>query len=151
MFLILEQLECGDLLSVAQIDGKFSRLASDVFLREHSHLQVRTRNNFPLPNEWLNFTDVMIDTDAFNRINGDLSQFRNEIPSVGAFDIYINLDGYGAILSAFKHFGHVIKKIKCTSHSWAPALQTQLIGYLISEYTSESLIDIEFELSAENC
>lgn len=149
VFLILEQLDCGDLLSVAQIDENFSTLAADVFLREYSHLRLRTTDNFPLPNGWTNFTGMTIDTDTFNRINDGLSQFHNKVPSVRVIDTNIDFHDYGTILSAFKHFGHAIKKFKCTSYSWAPALQAQLIGYLISEHSSESLDDIEFALNVE--
>ena len=40
MFLILDHLDFGDLLIVAQISDKFSMVASDLFRRKYSNLQI---------------------------------------------------------------------------------------------------------------
>lgn len=160
MFFIVEYLNADfvGLLNVAQISDKFSKVAADSFRRRFPHHQILIHHVFPLPenpNELLNVADVDIDIDTIHRLNEQLSQhFNNEAPIViirWSNEIYLN--NGAEILGAFKHFGHVIKKIQFKIPSLNETLHSEILGKLISKYSSESLENIEFvdmEKSAEN-
>lgn len=160
VFLILEHLDYGDLLNVAQINGQFSKLAPNVFLRKYSHLQVVINDMFSMPSnrsEMLNVAGMNTDTDeqskgddtdtidemyAERRINLD-----NLPPQVSGNQIeFFNGDH---ILKTFKHFGHLIKKIKTITTLQMGHLQSELIGKLISKFCSESLVDVAMEQNSE--
>lgn len=145
MFLIFENLDFGDLLSMAQINGKFSTLAANVFRRKYSQLELVVGIVFEYPdkmNELLNGTGAKIDVNIIKRINSDLLHLRNEKPKISDDKNYIHVNDYGSILKTFMHFGHEIKKLLIqyqANSSW----QTEWFGYLINAYSSESLTDID--------
>ena len=51
VFLILENLNCADLLSMAQINNKFSTLAANVYRRKFSHSFVEVSEDVESPFE----------------------------------------------------------------------------------------------------
>lgn len=151
VFLILEHLEFDDLLSVAQINDELSPLAADVYRRKYSHSRIEVGNYFYYSDkryeliELLNVTGIKIDTDTLEQILKEESLVVNAKSNIEICDDHIDVNHYDDVLKTFKHFGHVMKKLKCISTSKAPVWQQQLVGYLISKYSSESLIDVEFE------
>ena len=85
LFIIFEHLDLTGLLNMARITDQFSMIAADVFRREYSHLRVEFDDSFVLPdnsNEWL-LTDVKINADTFERLNRDLTYFRNHTGAQG--------------------------------------------------------------------
>lgn len=152
VFLILENLNCGDLLNVAQIDDKFSKVAADVFRCKYSHFQIVVNDMFPLPNtpnELLNVADMKIDTDTIDQVNVHSYAGRYVDEGIHERGTQINVENGDGLLNIFKHFGHFIKKLKSTTDSRERPLQSRLIGKLISKFSSESLINIEIEHNAE--
>lgn len=80
MFIIFEHLDLDDLLSVAQINGRFSTPAAYMFRRKFSHLIVWTTADFCFRDELdelLNENDMQIDYDTIKRTNMDLSHLLN--------------------------------------------------------------------------
>ena len=55
------------------------------------------------------------------------------------------------LLSTFKHFGHEIKRLKSKNYPWTSSLQKELIGKLVSKFSSESLVDFEFTTRPKIC
>lgn len=53
------------------------------------------------------------------------------------------------ISNTFKHFGHLIRKLKVETYFRTEPLKLELIGKLVSNYSSESLLDIDIERNAE--
>lgn len=144
MYVILEFLDVCDLLNVAQIDERFSSLAAEEFRHRYSHLSVVVRNDLQLPYE---LEEALKDskktnTDAVERIAEELSHDPELRPYIQVDDFYIELHNFDAILITFKYFGHVIKAIVSEPVEWNVVMQTELISYLISKYSSESLVSI---------
>lgn len=151
-FLILEHLEFGDLLSVAQVNPQISMIAAAVFRRKFAHLQMVIGDEFLHPNdtsnkpyELLNKFGVKINTNTIERAFQRIGIIDKHEPSpFYVFKTHIYFQNYTAILSTFKHFGYLIKKVKL-DYSDYNDLQREFVGDLISEYTSESLVEIEFK------
>lgn len=147
VFLIFEQLELPELINVAQVNEEFSTFAASVFFRKYSQLQVVIYESFLLPldeRELLNVVEMRIDTDTIEQVNKGLQNRALKFSKT-----QIVLENGDLILKIFKHFGHMIKKFKFMTHSSAQPLQSEFIGKLISKYSSESILDIEFENNAE--
>lgn len=147
VFLILENLDFGDLLNVAQINDEFSMLAADVYRRKHSHLQIILADLFSLPDELnntLSASDGEIDTDAIDRIIQNPSFICNKTANIRLREECIGLRDYATTLNTFKHFGHLIKELHVIRS--AP-LHLEFVGYLISKYSSDSLVEVAFSSS----
>lgn len=144
LFLILERLDLGDSLSAAQINGEISTVAADVFRYKYSHFEVMLSNDIPFSDKLeKTLNGQEIDTTTIERISKNQSYRvdKKRYVKVMSSHVYrIYFDDFHAILNTFKHFGHEIKKVKSTitTLSW----QTKLIAYLIDEYSSESLVEI---------
>lgn len=142
VFHIFEYLDLGDLLNVAQINDQFNKLAVEEFRHKYSQLRVVVKDTFKFPdkiNEML--TGTKIDTDAFERIHEEPLYIPNRTPNITVSEYQLELDDFQSIFELFKQFGHMIKKLECqiSSQNW----RTGFIGYLISKYSSESLVDVE--------
>ena len=143
VYLIFEQLDFGDLLNVTQISGRFSTLAADVFRRnQYWHVKLVIRDVFPSPdnpNELVNVVGIEIDIDTKEQVNEDRPR--------------IELQNGDQILNAFKHIGPLIKKFKSNSvfeiAKWHSEFISKSFGKLISEYSSESLVDVEINIRTE--
>lgn len=66
----------------------------------------------------------------------------------------IKIDDYGMIVKTFRHFGAVISKLillnKCgADHRQSRRLQCRFLGELITNYTSNSLVQLEFDTCSE--
>lgn len=112
IFLILERLDFPELLNAAQVNSKFSTVAADVFRVKLSHLQILYRDDIYFPVE----------------------------PSDPSTQILLNDNSI--IVKTFKHFGHVMKKLRILSSR--EYKRVKFLGNLISGYTSDSLVDISF-------
>lgn len=138
---------------MAQINNEFSTYAASVFSRKYSHLQFFFQYDFLLPDnpsELFNVTGMRIDIDTIDRVNKEINLYLRDksIRILKRSKTQINFENVDQILKIFKHFGHEIKRIKSDPCSWTLPLQVELIGKLISQYSSESLVDVEFEYSA---
>lgn len=140
MALILERLEFVDLVGAAEINGEFSLAAADAFRRKFSHFQIVLRNSFEIP-------------EQKKPSNGLLGIFQRR-KTQKTYDVYISdsginpqisLDNYDVIMDTFKHFGHEIKKLKFWSTSKANHWKQKFMGELVSNYTSDALVDVWFE------
>lgn len=158
-FLILQQLDFDNLLNVAQVNQHLSALAAAIFRRKYSHLQVQVQNNFKhpdidKPHIWV--AGLKIDTNTvaealefFGIIDKNRTQEKHDRkPFYRSYVDNINLQllSYDTILNTFKHFGHLITKLKFDyrHYSQNPAFLAKFMGDLISNYSVESLIEIEF-------
>lgn len=152
LFLIIEYLEFSDSLRVAQINGKFSALAADVYRCKYSRLEVIIDDMYiyRLPDELkkvLNETGVKMSTDAFDRIDRELSYPLKNMATVRIDESITPLD-YEAVLIIFKNFGNHIKNLHIKGHPNEPFKQS-LIAYLINKYSTESLVAIKLEYNAK--
>lgn len=152
MFSIFEHLKFVDLLNFSQINDKLSTVASAaIFRHKYSHFQIVFRYNFPIPNnlnKLLNGIEMKIDTEAMGQANKRVLHLPGEAPI--ETETQIELGDYDRILNTFKHFGHVIKRIKSKMFAVYQPVQAELIGKLITKYSSEALLEIEVEFFAEN-
>lgn len=145
LLLILDYLNLDDLMNVLQINRKFSALAIDEYDRKYSPKMVEVGNIFKYPdelNEVFNVADTKIDADTIERVNRDLLQRPRKMLDMSEDPYKLNLFDYETILNVFKYFGNQIKWITTRSYPWNVAWQTQLVGHLISEYSSESLVQV---------
>lgn len=154
-FLILEHLKFADLLNVAEVNAQFSMVAADVFRLKYSHYQIEVSDDFSQPNDKLNkpyellsVAGLKIDTDTIGRVlrRIGLQKEIHDEPKLFLYGTSIILDDYNAILNTFKHFGHLITRIKLIYYTYRD-FQLNVIGSLISKYSSESLVEFE----CENC
>lgn len=150
LFLIFEHLNFDDLLSVAEVNGEFSALATDVYRSKYSKWRIIVNISYmKLPHKlkrMLNVTDSGIGADAIDQIDRDLRYLSNERPQLIENDNYnfIKLNNYKTILMTFKHFGREIKKFQASSDVPESLFMQSLLGYLLGEYSNESLVQIKF-------
>lgn len=140
---ILENLNFGSLLNMAQINGNLSTLAAGVFRRKYSQWPIDVNGlDLQLPDElkqMMNESGMQIDADAFDRMESNLN--------ITTENVYnsLRISDFNTILMVFKHFGHEIKRMRIETASWNPPFQQSFIGYLISRYSSDSLVEIHFD------
>lgn len=127
-----------DLLNLAETSPQISEIAAMVFRYKYSHLQVIVYNDFPHPDETNRWAFEMF---------GLREKTEEKLPEV--YERSIQLKCYDTILKTFKHFGHAIKKFKMAYRSWLRHVQAEIMGNLISEYLSETLVEIEFVHAVE--
>ena len=146
VFLILEQLNFDDLLNMAQINGKFSTLTADEFRRKYSRLQIVIRDVTPFPNgpNELSNVGMKIDAGTIEQINKYVSNRPIKSPNIKVSKTEIEVENGDQILNIFKHFGHLIKRFTSITFSSTLPLKSELIGKLVSKYSSESLVEVEF-------
>lgn len=145
VFLILEHLDFGDLMNVAQISDDFSMIAADLYRYKFSHLTIAFEDQFRLSsnvNELQNVADMDIDSNAIARVNSEHYSFEEPFKVTKT---EIKLGNCDLILNTFKHFGHFIKNIKHGIYLEDQLIQVELIGKLINKYSSESLKDVFFQ------
>ena len=150
MYLILDHLEFNDLLSMAQINDKYSSLAADAYRYTFSRIPIYIENGFRFPDDpkvLLNMAGMKMDAKTLKQINMLRGHGSTKLSIVSKTEIYIR-DG-NQILDLFKHFGHFIKSIKSRMYKKEQPLEAELIGKLISKFSSETLLDIEFIFDAE--
>lgn len=147
MLLILERLYFAELINVAEIGGKYATHAVTVFRYKHSNIEIRLYDNFRLSsntNDLLNVAEMDIDADEVERVN---RRFPTSFYGPMNF-LFADCD---SLLKMFKHFGHLIKKLKFTVQKGAVwDLQREMIGKLITKYSRESLKEITFENNVED-
>lgn len=147
MFLILDRLDFADLLHVAQTNVKFSILAVDVYRLKYSRFRIVVKDDFSIPDK---------PKDVLNRIGrvfqrfGIISKTKEKKYHVNVSDTIIRLDDYDSIVDTFKYFGCMIKMLKLASSSKRQFSKAEFMGNLISNYTSDSLVDIYFQHCNEN-
>lgn len=127
---------------MVRVNERFSTLAADEFRLKYSHLQLIIRDDFKLPsnqNELLNVAGMQVDSKTIER-NKDMN---DETPKIS--QTQLELENGNQILRTFKYFGHLMKRLKLNLVSLIRPVQVELIGKLISKYSSESLVDIEIE------
>lgn len=140
----------SDLLSVAQVNEEFSSFATHVFRFKYSHLEIVIRDDFRLPNdpnELFSVAGMQIDSGTIERVNRELSY----LPHHSAIETktQVELENGDQILKTFKHFGHLIKKIKIELWSLTRRKQSELVGHLVNKYSIESLFDIKLARSPD--
>lgn len=139
-----------DLVNVAQIGGKLSRVADYVYRRKYSNSRVVVTDKYYVSIELEKLlTGAEINTETFERINRDPSHVPDQFKQIIAYGDYIELGYYDGIVNTFMHFGHLIKKVIYKTEEWAKPSQTEIIGYFINKYGSESLTTIDFEHSPD--
>lgn len=140
MFLILERLDLVDLLNVAEVNKDFSVLASSVFRTKFSHLYVKVLDRFTIPKK------PSLVGRLFEGLGVlDKKEEEKKITYIYVSDTYIHLDEYYNIVSIFKHFGHVIKKLQLFRNPLNEYSKEEFLGNLISKYTSDALVDVKIE------
>lgn len=149
VFLILERMDLDDLLNTAQINGKFSTLAADEFRRKYSHLRIVLRELSPFPNEPNELSNVGMKIDAdtikqIEQINKYVSKHLITPPHINVLKTEVEVENGDQIVNLFKHFGHLIKRLKSINFSSTPPLKSELIGKLVNKYSCESLVDVVF-------
>lgn len=148
--LILERLDYDDLVNATKINEKLSSVAADVFRYKYSRKSIVIHDRFSLSNnsdELFDVTGMEIDSETIEDENLYL-----EMPTfnVKFSENAIELDYGGEILNLFKYFGDEIKKL-VSQIEWADSNScAEIIGRLISKYSSESLVDLTVEVSEEN-
>lgn len=147
VFIILEYLDLDDLTNVAHINGKYFKLAENVYCRKYSHKRIMIEDSFGIPQEiykMMNVNGVKIDAYTIERINRVTFDLPHQKTSADANVYLFKLPDYATIWNTFKHFGREIKKISISTTSFESSWKAEIIGYLISEYSSESLVDVAF-------
>lgn len=169
LLVILEQLKLVDLLSVSQTNNQFSSLAVDIFDRRYSHLQLVLRDDFVVPEKKKPEEEEKPEEDKQpeqKRKPSFFDRFRvfpkkeekkeenveeKKYPGfVYVSDATIEPNGYDIYVNMFQKFGHLIKKIKIESSNQYKNSKGEFVGDLISNYTSDSLIEVEFDRTNEN-
>lgn len=142
--LILVDLNFGDLLSVAQINVKFSALSADVYRRKYSDKQIWIVDyrDFPIELKKLFNETETIDINSFERIERIYPYFSNIRPYIDQIERNFLIWNFETMWNLFKHFGRDIKKLHATTGSKSP-LKNAFIAYLINKYSSESLVDVQ--------
>lgn len=141
VMLVLERLGLPELLNVARINDEFGILAVGVFRRKYSHLQVLVEDDFEFPEEPSELNRV---TGAFGQIFRKIGIIGNEMPQFDVTESHIQLDGYDTIVNTFKCFGQAIRKLKFTTSFLYHYSTEKFVAELISNFTSDSLVDVEF-------
>lgn len=145
--LVLEELDLGDLLTFSQINQDFLYLTTDVFKRRFSNKFITINGDFPKPvNEAYGIDDIQnleILSNALKRL-AFWKKAEDKPLTHSILPLEIRIDDYEMMLKTFKYFGHTITKLR-VNYGIGKHLQAKLIGKLISEYLSKSLIEIEFK------
>lgn len=147
IFVILENLDVADLLSVAQINVELSALAANVYRRIYSDTLVRIVDSNPLPtelSELFNETET-IDADSFERIERVYTRFSNQPTYIEQGCGNVTIRSFETMWNLFKHFGHEIKKLTATPSEKTSSKNKAFLAYLFSKYSSESLVDVEID------
>lgn len=156
LLLIAERLDFVDLLSIAQINGQLSTLASDVYRCKYAQQWIIVDEwQFELPDKLQKLmNETVINTDAVEQINAELLSDRNKAPKIRTnLKEFLPLLDYETVLMTFKHFGREIKRLKTRINSRSGGkspFKKSLMGFLISRYISESLVDMEFVYRADD-
>lgn len=145
MFLILERLDLPELLNVARINDEFESVAVGVFRRKYSHLQVLVQDDFEFPEEPYELAGLNRFTGIFGRLFRKFGIIDNKTPQFEVTESQIQLDGYETIVHTFKYFGSAIKKLKFTTTFLYQHSTEKFMAELISKFTSDLLVDVEFE------
>lgn len=145
VFLILELLDLDDLVKVAQVNDQLSILTADVFRHKYSRRQIVVFENFPLRDNAMNLQNKSETKITAETIPQEISS-KDELAES---EMKLKLANYDLILNTFKHFGHLIKRFESSIFTKHRDLQAEFIGRLISEYSAESLIEIDIGHSAE--
>lgn len=154
VYLILEHLDhrsFDDLLNVARISDRFSKVAADIIRRKHSRSIFVISFEFPFPHnpkKMQNIAGMEIDRDTIERENGNITRDHpNDFLLYERTEIKLNTGD--KILNTFQHFGHVIKNLELNAFSKNRHLQAELVGKLIDKYSSESSMNINIGYGAE--
>lgn len=144
LLLILERLHFHELINVAEINEEFAVLAVNVFRRIYSRSQLVIRVKLPFPNNADDFwkaIGIKTNDESIKKWNEDIRIIDENPLETDQIDLIDSKQ----VLNAFKHFGHLIRRLKFISFSSMENLQGKLIGRLINKYSSQSLTDIECE------
>lgn len=166
LLVIFEQLNFIDLLSMAQMSNQFSVLAADVFGRKYSHFQVVLRDDFSVPEKKKPEEEEKPEEEKKPEENGNSGWFgrlknflkkdgkeekkkeeKKYLGFVYVSDATIEPNGYEIYLNLFKHFGHFIEKVKMQNSKQYENSKGEFLSELISKYTSDALVELEFETS----
>lgn len=147
-----------DLLRASEVNKKLSQLSPYVFKRKYSNHKIEIQNNFQLPVreeriEPINIAGIKINpktiSNALELLGLKTKTVKPTIKSHIESSSMIELIKYETIVKTFTHFGHVISKL-CVFYYAHRQLQAELMGELISNYSSKSLIEVEFHNCASN-
>lgn len=153
MFLILSQLDFGSLLNAAETNQQLFLATADLFQRKYSKRQIVITNNFELSfesaSEPLNLAGFKIYSDLFSKPLEWLGLVRkDETTTVRTThiesDLSIEINDYKMMMNTFKYFGHTISNLKYMVEPFN-YMQTKLLGELIGNYGSKSLVEVRFD------
>lgn len=152
--LILEELDFTSLLNVAQTNGLFSILATDVFNRKFSNYKIVLKNGLP-PIEPIESSDDM--HDIILGISSDLVEFfdpfyvkeDDDRPLVAVSNKQIEILNFDLSLTVLKYFGHVIRNLE-VDYSSMDMDRTKKINQAINKYCSNMLIQYDLQHCNEN-
>lgn len=152
--LILEELDFTSLLNVAQTNGLFSILATDVFNRKFSNYKIVLKIGLP-PIEPIESSDDM--HDIILGISSDLVEFfdpfyvkeDDDRPLVAVSNKQIEILNFDLSLTVLKYFGRVIRNLE-VDYSSMDMDRTKKINQAINKYCSNMLIQFDLQHCNEN-
>lgn len=147
--LILEYLDFGDLLSAVQVNRNFKVAAEYVFKSKYSKRVIEIEDTFKCPQKHnpINIGDLKIKTQQFSDALETTSDKENEV-KYREHDHRIEILDYNMIVDTFKQFAISNLAIILSKHN--DRVPAQLLGQLISNYSSESLKSIIFHATHFN-
>lgn len=147
--LILEELDFIDLLNAANASKRIAPAAADVFKRKFSQYRIVITHNFTFPEP----KPTGIISNALSQIGLAKMSPKGSVVQVPEY-FELKIEDYHMIVKTFRHFGAVISKLillnNCDpKHKQLRRIQCRFLGELISNYTSECLIQLEFDMCSE--
>lgn len=137
----------GDLLTIAEMNMRCSHIAAYAFKRKYSNHRIVVSDGFEHPAEraqaQLNIAGIKIDLLSILDMLNPIGRGRNK-KTYHEREFEIEIIDYKTILKTFNYFGHVISKFKLIYWNTA-SLQAEFMGELISNFSSESLVDVQFD------
>lgn len=136
-------MDYGSLLQIAKINRHFSALSIDIFRRKYSKREI-------IIEDYLYCKSPVIvqpaDTGTImSRILTSIGKKpKKRKHSHCIFDDYIKIHHLDDILTTLKHFGSIIKRLKI-QYFYMEANEAEMMAQYMDKYTSDSLIDIEFD------
>lgn len=164
ILLVLEQLNFVDLLNAAQTNKQISLTAVYVFKQKYSNHEFVVTDDFVFPVEQksfglINVVGIEINLETIKKTlewigfggkeedEAVNSSIKNE--KLIESDASIEIIDYKLLMNTFKCFGNSISKLKYTYEPMRH-LQAQHLAQLISNHSSESLVEISFDYCTED-
>lgn len=144
--LILDQLNIGDLLSMAQTNQNLNLLAVDVFRRRFSKKKIIIHNYYGDDESERNESGII--SKALNRFGITVQSPPNSFYMVYPDRVEISRD-FNMSLNILKYFGSFIQKLKLVLANSETNASTKIIQF-VNEYCYKSLIEFELDTSDGN-